>query len=164
MNDNINFKPLDDSDVFLENKYLSLIKPTELQNILNNFSQSINAILTLSRKFTTDDDEIIEIERVKRIFKIIPMEEIFIRCKDKIWSVREHIIKKNADYFLNKDYSSAIKKNDEKQMMIESLINLVKEKYNTLSDIDKNFYWNKTICMLNSVARYKNAIQDLKKY
>lgn len=138
------------------------VDPDKINKILNNYSNCLSKMIafTLSVvKKNGDEDEIIEIEHLKRIIALCPIEERIIRTKDKVWDSREHILNRNADYFLNRDYSNMIK-NDQNQAMIETLIDSVKNNYNKLSKEEKEYYWNGTIKMLKYVIEFKKITGD----
>jgi len=138
------------------------VDPDKINKILNNYSNCLSKMIafTLSVvKKNGDEDEIIEIEHLKRIIALCPIEERIIRTKDKVWDSREHILNRNADYFLNRDYSNMIK-NDQNQAMIETLIDAVKNNYNKLSKEEKEYYWNGTIKMLKYVIEFKKITGD----
>jgi hypothetical protein len=100
-----------------------------------------------------------EIDHLLRIIAICPKEEMFIRSKDKIWFARNKILKKNADWFLQRDYKANIKK-DHKQRMIETLVNIVKTKYDILSPEEKEMFWNEAIRMLQLVTKFRQLTKD----
>ena len=113
----------------------------------------------MAKSQTTDDLEIVELERIKRLINFTPKDEKFIRSKGKVWAVRDHILNKDAKYFLEKDYSTIIKK-DHNQAMLETLVELIKEKFENMNDKEQNFYWQKAALLLNCVVRYKRLIGD----
>ena len=161
-NNQLGFKPLSEADVANAMKKLASADPKELNDIFNKYAQALNGVLVMAQKQAVDETEIIEVERIKRIVNFVPVEERFIRTKDKIWAVREHIINKNAKYFMEKDYSAAIKK-DGNQAMIETLVDLVKEKFATITEQEKDFYWKKGAMMLNCIVRFKKLVGEYDK-
>lgn len=132
----------------------------EIHKIYDKFSQAINGLITTVRTYIKEEEEIVEIDRLKRIIGFLPVDERFLRCSEKIWSVRNYIINKDMKYFLNKDLSHAIKK-DSKQRMIETLIEIVKERFPSLSKEQQDIYWNKSIIMLNCVAQFKKLTGEV---
>lgn len=156
-NKDLLFKPLTDDDVDAERKKIARANPKELNDIYTKFAQTINLMLTMAQKTTDDEDDLVEIERLKRLINLVGVDERFIRCKDKIWNVRDHIKKRNADFFLNKDYSSAIKK-DSKQVLIETLIEIIKGKFLEIKQQEREFYWQKAETMLDCVERYNQLL------
>ena len=79
---------------------------------------------------------------------------MIIRSKDKIWFARRRILNRDANWFLNKDYSQAIKK-DQKQRMLETVIRMLQSRYQRLSTEEQDMYWDKAVGMLRLVAQYK---------
>jgi hypothetical protein len=151
--------PLTEDQVEAIRKRLANADPTELNKIFNTQTQVINATLQMAIKQTDEEDEIVELEHVKRIINMAPADELFIRSKDKIWAVRKHILNKDATFFLNKDYKSLIKK-DKNQSMIETLVSIIKERYVALSHEDQEQYWLKGIKLLQLVASYKKLVGE----
>lgn len=151
--------PLTDEDCNKLMQKIIKVDATEMNDIFRTYSNTITAILTMVIKNAQDDEEIVEIERVKRIINFAPIEEKFIRSKDKIWAVRNHIINKNLKYFIEKDYSSVIKR-DHNQAMLEAIIEIIKNGITKLSQEDLNFYWKKAAVMLKCVVRFKKAMGE----
>lgn len=152
-------KPLSEDDIAAQKKRLLDADPKELNDIYNKCLQVINSMLVMVMKQTDDDEEIVEVERLKRVINLSPLEEVFIRSKDKIWASREHILNKNADWFLNRDYKNLIKK-DHNQVFIETIVSLIKDRYNTLPLEDKDKYWEKALLLLRNIARFKKLIGE----
>ncbi len=157
--EDIKFKPLTQDEVDATVKKMAVVNPTVLNKIFQTYANTLNQLLVAAIKQTKDESELVEIERLKRIINFAPLEERFIRSKDKIWTVRDHIVNKNADFFLNKDYSSVIKK-DSNQVILETLIEIIKDKFTTLSNVEKDFYWKKGATMLQCVIEFKQATCD----
>jgi hypothetical protein len=155
-------KPLDDNDIDKLRKKIATL-PDETLDVLNkmynNYSQLISSLIVTILKQTKDEDDIVEVERVKRLISLAPADEIFFRSKDKVWAARSHIIAKNADWFLNRDYKHLIKK-DSKQVMIETLVNFVKRLYKTISSEEKEKYWLIAAKLLNLVANFKKILNE----
>lgn len=157
--DDLRVAPLSEKDIEDQKKRLLNANPDELSKIYNTCSQVINSMLVMVIKQTNDEEDIVEVERLKRVINLAPVDERFLRSKDKIWAAREHILNKNADWFLNRDYKGLIKK-DHNQSMIETIVSLVKERYNSLSQEDQNRYWEKATMLLNNVARFKKLLGE----
>ncbi len=156
-------KPLDDDDVdVIVKKTLELndSQIKQLNDIYKQFNDCISVLLSMSRKLVSNETELVELERVKRILKIPGDDEKFIRSKDKLWAVRNHIIDKNENYFLNKNYANIIKK-DSKQAMIECVLNIVKSKFTSMNVAEKSLYWAKAAEMLKYVIKYKQLMGEI---
>jgi hypothetical protein len=151
--------PMSEEDYEREKTKLFRSNPDAISTIINNYFMTVKNLMTTVQKKISNDKEIDEtdslsIDRLKRLVNLCPPEEIFIRSKEKIWAVRMHIVNKNADYFMKKDYSGMIKK-DEKQTMLESLIIICKSRYNQMSAEEKEIYWMYANELLKSVIQYK---------
>jgi hypothetical protein len=150
-------KTLNDEDVEREIKNMQSIDPDVMNDIYKNFSNAVMSIVTAASEQTEDEKDLVQLDRIKRILNLAPMEERFIRSKEKVWGVRNYILNKNVDYFLNKDYSGMIKK-DHNQVLLEKLIEIVRDNFINLSAEDKEFYWKKANILLHCVAKYKKML------
>jgi CII-binding regulator of phage lambda lysogenization HflD len=157
--DTIKFKALDDDDVNNMLRMTANANPDVINEIYRTYANTLNTILTMVQKQATEEEELVEVDRVKRIINMLPIEERFMRTKDKVWAVQDHIFNKNIKYFLDKDYSHIIKR-DSKQVMIETLVELVKNRAIDLQPNEMDFYWNKAVILLNCIGRFKKAIGD----
>jgi hypothetical protein len=156
MSDNIP-PPMSDEDAANAVARLSTLNSQQISKICDGFSQQLVKLINILKKTLnqkTDEMELVELDRLLRLIKLIPSDEVFIRIKDKLWAARDHILAKNSDWFLNRDYSRLIKK-DKKQTMIETIINVVKIKYNALSIEEREFYWTAVFNLLNTVSVFK---------
>ena len=156
-------KPLDDDDVdAVVRKTLALndSQIKQLNDIYKQFDNCISSLLSMASKTVTNETELVELERVKRILKIPGDDEKFIRSKDKLWAVRNQIINKDENYFLNKDYTTIIKK-DSKQAMIECVLNIIKYKFINMNPSEKAVYWTKAGEMLKYVIKYKQLMGEV---
>jgi hypothetical protein len=146
--------PMSDADVNNIRKRLAMLDEKELNYIIDTYSQVIKGVLTIAMKNTKDEDEIVELERLKRLINLAPKDELFIRSKDKVWAARKRVINRDINWFLNRDYSKLIKR-DSKQVMIETLINIAKNSYLKLDSAEQEIYWQKGFKLLQIVAQYK---------
>jgi DNA-binding XRE family transcriptional regulator len=164
MTDDVQFKPLDENDVLQEMQNLGKLDEKIMNKILNTYSNAISSLIkTASVHLENDGDEedIVLLEQVRRVLGFCPSEELFIRSKDKVWAVRHHIMKQNANYFLEKDYSASIKE-DGNQAFIESLIEVVRNTYEDIEEVEREAYWKIAKKILHCVALYKKELIKLK--
>ena len=156
-------EPLSDDAVNAILIKMGKLNPKDINYICDTFAQCINKLLK-TILFTldsyNDEDDIVEIDRLKRIIGLCPKDELFIRSKDKLWHTRYHIMEKNENWFFSYDYSKNIKK-DFKQSMIETLIKLIMRKWKELTTDEKNKYWVEIIKMLQLVAMFKKLISNV---
>lgn len=155
-------KPMSEEDVLEVMSKLSSLDAKEINAICDGYTQKIKGLVTYVKKSLntkTDEDELIEIDRIMRLINMCPKDELFIRSKDKIWHARYHILDRDSDWFLNRDYGSSIKK-DHKQRMIETLIRLIQSKWKKMSDEEHELYWEKAFELLNLVARFKKLTNE----
>lgn len=157
-------EPLSDEDVQILMRKISKIDPKVLNPIFSNFSNVLNSIVAIAleqAKNDEDSDDILALEQARRIINICPAEEKFLRIKDKIWNVRNHIINKDAKFFLDRDYSGMIKK-DSNKAFIESLMEIVKGNFSDIPKEAQNMYWKKAQKMLRIVCEFKKAVKAVK--
>lgn len=155
-------KPMSDEDVLDVMSKLSSLDAKEINEICDGYSKKIKGLVNYVKKslnFKTDEDELIELDRIMRLINMCPKDELFIRSKDKIWHARYHLLNKDADWFLNRDYSSSIKK-DHKQRMIETLIRMIQSKWKKMSENEQELYWQQAFEMLNLVAKFKKLTNE----
>lgn len=160
--DFVEAKPLSEEDVDkLRERLLKLSNADfkKVEDICNRYKQLINGIISTARKQTKEEDEIVEIERLKRLLGLCACDEIFYRSKDKIWSVRNKLINKDLDWFVNRDYSKLIKK-DSKATLIETLVDIIKDKIKGMLPEERDIYWNKGLEMLLLVGQFKKIIGE----
>lgn len=159
-----NLKPLSDSDVEIRRKRMANANTKLLNEIFNEYHNTIKMIITSAEKILAadgnkDEEDEVELSRIKRIVNLSPSDEILIRSMDKVWSVKNHIMTKNSDYFLKKDYSNLVK-NDEKKAMIVNLIMIIREMYDKLKPKEQNLFWSYGLTLLKLVANCKKLIGE----
>ena len=126
-----------------------------LIDIENAFDKSIHYVLHLLKARVSDDEEsLVEVEHLDRILRLCPVREKIMRCSEKIWRAREHIIAQNADYFLNRKYDEYIKR-DANQEFIENIVRIVQQQYRTLSQREREILWQQANIMLKCVVDYR---------
>lgn len=155
-------EPLSDNDVDKMMKRIANCNSSRLTNIFIEYSDTLTGIISLAlaqAKASGDEDDIVEIERARRVIGFCPLEEKLLRTKDKIWNVREHIINKNTSFFLDRDYSGMIKK-DGNKAFIEALMEIVKNNFTALNEKEQNQYWKKAKKLLRLVAEFKRELKD----
>lgn len=155
-------RPLSDKDVLREMKILNSMPADQMNQIIETYKNAIAAILNMVIAAISNEKHKVELDRVRRILNLCPDVEKFLRSKDKIWGARNHIRTKNAKYFLEKDYSALIKK-DNNQTFIEAIIEIIKERYEEMPEKELSFYWGKAKDLLWCVARFKKAQQEYNK-
>lgn len=150
-------KPLTDDDINASKAKLASLDGKKINEICDGYTRQIKLLINTAKKTLNkkdDEDEIVELERLARLVALLPSDEIFLRSKDKIWHTRKQILDKNVEWFMNRDYSKNIKK-DQKQTMIETIIKVVRRKFVALSEDEKDQYWMKAIELLRLVAEFK---------
>jgi len=155
--DFVEARPLSEEDVDkLRERLLKLSNGDfkKVEDICVKYKQLITGLISTARKQTKEEDEIVEIERLKRLLGLCSCDELFYRSKDKIWAVRNKLINKDLDWFINRDYSKLIKK-DSKATLIETLVDIIKDKLKGMSVEERDIYWNKGLEMLLLVGQFK---------
>ena len=150
-------KPLTEEDVLQAMAKMSILSDKDVNEICDGYAQKMKSLINCVKKSLnpkTDEEEFVELDRIMRIINMCPKDEFFIRTKDKIWFARYHILDRNSNWFLNRDYSSSIKK-DHKQRMIETMIRMIQSRWKKLSTTEQELYWEKAFQMLHIVARFK---------
>lgn len=163
-NSDINYKniianPLTDRDVENLMQKVARADAKLITPIFNEYNNVLNSILSMMRKQAVDEEDIVEVDRAKRIIGLCPMEEKLFRTKDKIWNVRNQILNKDLNFFMTNDYSGMIK-NDQNRAFIEAMIEIIKENFIELTKKEQDFYWSKFTKLLHLVAKFKEIIKE----
>ena len=136
-------------------------KQYELDKIFQKVSSTLMSLIMMTLKVTKEEDEIIELERIKRIVNMCPKDELFIRIKDKIWAVRQQLDAEDADYFLNKDYSAMVRR-DHNQAFVEAMMEILKLRYYNSTAAEKKVYFAKGRILIAEVAAFKDLVGESK--
>lgn len=131
----------------------------ELDRVCKEFHSCISKILNVVDSKLPGN---LDIDRLKRLIRLARDEDpllVISKCKDKIWDAREHILTENEEFFLNKEYDQYIKK-DANQAFIETLVTLVKEGHQSLSDEEKKYVWEVNKDLLTAVTEFKLLTDD----
>lgn len=147
----LHFTPLSDDEIKVLRQRLLKIERKHRNDIIDSFAKSLKQVVLMAKKACKKEDEIVELDRVRRILNILPNDDLFLFCHDKIWLVREQIKKRNVDFFMN--VVCDIPK-DDTQDLVFALIELVRDNYNKLSAVDKDAYWKCVQILLDSVDRF----------
>lgn len=129
--------------------------PEELSVICSVFNDNIMNLIKFIRGKEPDSPDVNMLNTVVR--ECINESETLVldRCMDKIWDARQHIRDKNADYFLERDYSALIKK-DQRENFIVTLVSIIKTGWKTsLYDEEREYVWVRAKLMLKCVACYE---------
>ncbi len=128
--------------------------PEELTVICKVFNQNILAILRFLQSKEPDSPDIHALNTIIKECVAESKTLMLDRCKDKIWGAREFLQHEDEDYFIKRDYGNLIKR-DHNENMITSLVNIIKDGWQTLYDEEKGGIWIKTKLMLKCVAVYE---------
>lgn len=160
--DDIKFTNMTDDDVDAMDRRLGNLPKKEFaeaESLITKYYQTFLGLIAVSRSYTKVETDLAELDRLQRLLKLLPRVEVYTRSFSKIWQVRNHIINKKIDYFLKKDYSHVIKK-DSKQVMIETIISIVREKFPKLEQKDQDQFWLKGYLLINIIAQIKKILGD----
>jgi hypothetical protein len=159
--DGITFDTITDDQIAERMKKLRSCDPDEINDIYDEFSRAAIRMLTFSKKKCSkmSEEVIVEVDRLARLINLAPNFEKFHRSYDKLYIVRDKILNRDDDFFIKKDYTGVIKK-DEKEQMLETLKDVILNCWHTLDEQDKNFYWTQILLMLKQVLRFKKLLQD----
>jgi hypothetical protein len=130
----------------------------EADKIIKEFNTSVFDLIKICRKLEPSN---IDLEWIhKQLLLAREMDPLLLinGCKDKLWLYREQIINEDSDFFLKQNFSTD-KAGDSKDFM-QSMIKLVKNKFQELSNSEKKVIWNLTKKMLTCVIKYKKIIDD----
>jgi hypothetical protein len=157
--------PMSDADVSLINKKISKLDNKTIDEILSLYDKYkviiISLLTSLKNKveLKKDEESLVDIEQVIRIAKFCPSDELFIRSKDKIWYARNYIMKKDAEWFINKNMDKNIK-NDGKKAMIENILKSIKNQWKQFTQVEREEYWKFALQILRIVAEFKKLSKE----
>lgn len=135
-----NIRPLTDEDCAIFYDKLKGPKAEPFAKICERFVSKIKDMLKIIESKCLTDKEKTRIAQSHQLARLAPDREIFIRCFQKIWVMRTSITTKNAEWIKNQDYSHLVKK-DSKQDMINGIISLVKDSWDSLTPDETQKYW-----------------------
>jgi hypothetical protein len=130
-------------------------KAEDLEKIYMEYYKHCMGVVDLITK-TTDiknEDAHIQIDQLKRILRICTVDEIFIRTWAKLWKVRDNILNKRADWFLGQDFKHIIKP-DNKQVFLETIVKMAKQRHNSMNEAEREIYWRKGFSLLGCIAQF----------
>ncbi len=155
-------KPMSEEDVLEVMAKMAKLDAKEISVICDGYANKLKSMIVYIKNklhVRKDEDELVELDRILRLINMCPKDELFIRSKDKIWHARYHIIHRDSQWFLNRDYSASIKK-DNKQRMIETLIRMIQAKWKKMSEDERELYWQLAFEILNLVANFKKLTDE----
>lgn len=126
-----------------------------INRIINNSRIKIKKLVLPSNKDTVDS-----FDRLKRNLELIRYEcpnFAIARSFPHVIGAGDHIMKNNADYFLNRNYDALIKA-DGNKTMIYDVIKLVVSCFNKLSVDERNEIWELAEIMLICCIEFKKHI------
>lgn len=153
-------KPLTSDDVNTIRQDLLKLDNVFMTKMTSEYYNCIRSIIVRLSSQVTDDDDLASLLQLQRIFNFAPADEIFIRTYEKVWAVKHHLIKRNAKYFLEKDYSFLVKKDGNENFII-SLIEILRDQYEQMLPEEKSFYWKKGLQIVKYIATFKKKIKEI---
>ena len=112
-------------------------KQKKISTILDDFNRQVSRILKVAE---TKEKNNVDVIWVRKTISLIRQENpplMIEKCTDKIWDNREHIMKRDLDFFLKNSFGQYVK-NDERKEWLTGLISMVQKKMVVLSDEEKN--------------------------
>jgi len=117
-------------------------------------------------EFVKKPETIDSFERLKNILAIVRTETPYYaisRSFPHIIKANEHIMARNADYFLKRNYDQLIK-DDGNKNMIYDVIRLVCKCFNSLTADEKDEIWELASVMLIACAEFHNHLKKSKEF
>jgi hypothetical protein len=112
--------------------------------------------------FVKKQETIDSFERLKNNIELVRFELPYFaisRCFPHFINASKHIMERNSDYFLNRDYATLIK-NDHNKTMIYDVINLVCKCFNKLTLDEQDEIWELANIMLLCALEFKKHIKQ----
>jgi uncharacterized protein YeeX (DUF496 family) len=131
----------------------------KINNTISEFHRSVFSILKICRKIEPGNILLESLQKRIGFARDFSPFIIIDKCKDKVWVHREYIINEDENFFLQKNFSSYIKE-DENKSFINDMITLIKSKYQERSTAEKKELWRHIKLLLKYVTQYKVLIND----
>jgi hypothetical protein len=125
----------------------------KISDTIDRFHKNIFDILKLCKRLKPNSLELDSLNKKLYIARNIDPLIIIERSWEKIWTYRQKIVERDADFFLKNDFKQFIK-NDENKTFMYDLINLIKKGYMERSQQEKDLLWNIANQLLINVLEY----------
>lgn len=132
---------------------------TDVEVLLKKFYRVVSHIFKIAEKIDGKNEHLIWVKSQVSIARVIDKEEVIFRIKDKLWEYRDAITKRDDDFFRNNQFSKFIKEDNNKKMMY-SMINMFKNKFDSLNSSEKEQIWDQIQILLACCIKYKQLTND----
>ena len=133
-------------------------KAETLEVIYNDYYKHCMGVVDLITRTTKAESELVEIDQLKRIIRICTVDEVFIRTWAKLWKMRDNILNKRSDWFLGQDFKHIIKR-DRKQVFLETIVAIAKNRHNIMTEAEREIYWRKGFALLECIAKFVKLVE-----
>ena len=131
----------------------------EQSDVIDKFHRVIFKLIKLAKKIEPNSIEIEWIQKKLALAREVDPLIVISRCKDKLWFYRKEIIGENEDFFLNQTFSEFIKE-DENKTFMNTLMSMMKKKFNERSEEEKKEIWKLLKSLLKRIIEFKKLTND----
>jgi hypothetical protein len=117
-----------------ENKY------NTIDEAKADFEDNICELVKIASYICVDNPVLATLKVLIQEIKDLNCFDIYNRCQKKVHDVRQYIRKRDDSYFLNRDYSAYIKKDDNENFIL-TIVSMIKTEWNSLDKPTKNCIW-----------------------
>lgn len=136
-------------------------KQKELSDILQQYNRHVSKLFKIIDVIVPNNPHI---DLARRLIKILRNENppaVLEKTIDKLWDNKDRILKRDAHFFKTCSFDKYIKVDSNKEWL-DSLVNLVRIKYDILNDQEQTYIWDILNNMLKNVIEYRLIKGDFK--
>ena len=131
----------------------------ELSNLLSGYHSLLFKLIKIAKKYDPNNEDIDWLQSKASLARDIDPLFIITKTKDKFWHFREQILNKDLNFLMEYKFDKFIK-NDHNKTWMYTMIDLIKNKINDMSEEEKNYIWDIFKKILICVTKYKKIIGD----
>lgn len=128
-------------------------------DIVSRFDLAICNLLGTCAKLNIGAEEKATLDEIKRLSRLVSVEEKFIRTYRKIWIFRKQIAKKDSQFFTTLDIVSKLQQSnqpDDKNDTYIDIVRTIQGEFPNLTQREQSTIWNLIIKLLQIVLEYKD--------
>jgi hypothetical protein len=126
-------------------------------DLITKFNLNLVELIKKTDKYVNTAKEIEHMSRIKRLMRLCPVEEKFMKAMPVFINLAPDILKKDINRIAEHDYKQYMRdpNSNEDNNILEELLIIIQKKYDNLDDSTREEYWKIIISMLQSILQYK---------
>jgi hypothetical protein len=105
------------------------------------FETAIHGVIQFVSDKDPDMPQLRTIASIMTLFIDSPEYTLYEKCWKRVLSVQEHVVNRDVDFFLQRDYRDMIKPDQDETIILE-LVDTVKSRWDELTTFEKNKIWD----------------------